>query len=67
MFKRNLFEAALKARGKTAADIASRLSINRATLYKKLAQTTDFTRGEVQDIKDYLGLSAQEAMSIFYA
>ena len=67
MFKRNLFEAALKARGVAIAEIAARLKINRATLYKKMAQTTDFTRAEVQAIKEMLCLSTQEAMEIFYA
>ena len=67
MFKRNLLEAALKAKGKTVGEMAERLGVNRATLYKKMAQTSDFTRGEVQTIKEFLHLSTQEAMEIFYA
>ncbi len=67
MFKRNLFEAAMKKSGKSVGDVACFLQINRTTLYKKLAQKTDFTRAEVQTLKDYFGLSVQETMEIFYA
>lgn len=66
MFQRNLFEAALKTRSKTLSDIAEHLEINRGTLYKKVSQITDFTRAEVQEIKEFLNLSTQETMSIFY-
>ena len=67
MFQRNMFEAALKMRGKNLGDIAVCLGKNRCTVYKKVSQETDFTRAEVQQIKDYLGLSAQETIDIFYA
>ena len=67
MFKRNLLEAALKEKGKTVTDLAECLLINRATLYKKLAQISDFTRSEVEEIKDFLKLSVEETVRIFYA
>ncbi len=47
-------------------NLAKYLGINRATLYKKLAQITDFTRAEVQAIKEYLCLTKDEMMDIFY-
>lgn len=67
MFMRNRFEAALKLRGKTIADTAAILHLNRGTLYKKMRQETDFSRAEVQTLKDALGLSTAETMDIFYA
>ncbi len=67
MFKRNLFEAAMKKSSRKVGDVAACLKINRTTLYKKLAQKTDFTRAEVQSIKEYFGLTTQETMEIFYA
>ena len=67
MFMRDRFEAALKLRGKTIADTAAILHLNRSTLYKKMRQETDFSRAEVQMLKDALGLSNTETLDIFYA
>lgn len=67
MFRRNKFEAILKDREKDLNYIASVLGVSRNTVYKKVAQRTDFTRGEVQAIKESLGLTEEETINIFYA
>ena len=67
MFCRNKFEAALKIKGASMTELADYLKLNRATLYKKVAQQSDFTRAEIQSIKTFLNLSAEEVMDIFYA
>ncbi len=66
MFCRNKFEGTLKFKRVSVEDLAGHMNINRATLYKKIAQKSDFTRAEVQIIKNYLGLSTEEVMDIFY-
>jgi DNA-binding NtrC family response regulator len=66
LFYRNKLEAAMKLRCVKVENLAKHLGINRATFYKKLAQRSDFTRSEVQAIKEYLQLSAKEVMEIFY-
>jgi hypothetical protein len=67
MFLRNKFEAISKDRQKNTKYIADILGVTCGTLYKKMAQRTDFTRGEVQAIKDALNLTEEEIISIFYA
>lgn len=67
MFMRNRFEAALKLRGKTLSDVAEFLQLNRSTVYKKINQKSDFSREEVQILKENLNLSTDEMMEIFYA
>ena len=67
MFRRNMLEAYMKIRGKNLGDIAVCLGKNRCTVYKKMSQETEFTRSEIQKIKDLLELSSQETIDIFYA
>lgn len=67
MFRRNMFEAILKMRGKKLSDVSDFLQVNRSTIYKKVSQETDFTRAEVQKIKEFLELSEQETVDIFFA
>lgn len=67
MFKRNLFESAMARKGKTLGDIATALGLNRCTIYKKVSQKSDFTREEVQKIKEYLDIPVEEMNAIFFA
>ena len=62
-----MFEAILKMRGKKLSDVSDFLQVNRSTIYKKVSQETDFTRAEVQKIKEFLELSEQETVDIFFA
>lgn len=65
MFNRELFEEKIRKANKTIVGIARFLGINRSTLYRKMNQTVDFTRGEMVKLKSYLNLSTQEFMEIF--
>lgn len=67
MFDRNRFRYYLAKRGKTQECVAEYLGINSATLYRKMTGSSDFTRQEIQDTKELLSLSDEEAMSIFFA
>lgn len=67
MFQDNLFRAKLKARRKTVKDIAEAVGVSEATLYRKINGTSDFTRNEIQLIRQYLNLCAEEVDEIFFA
>ena len=62
MFDRNLFNA-----GQTKATVAAHLEINEATLYRKSAGASEFTRDEIQKLKEFLNLTDSEAMKVFFA
>lgn len=67
MFKINLFKAALAANSRTAKDAAEAIGVNEATLYRKMNGKSDFTRNEIQLIRQFLHLSADEVERIFFA
>lgn len=67
MFQDNLFKAQLKAKRRTAKDIAEAVGVSEATLYRKINGTSDFTRNEIQLIRQYLNLCAEEVDEIFFA
>ena len=67
MFQDNLFKAQLKAKRRTVKDIAEAVGVSEATLYRKINGTSDFTRNEIQLIRQYLNLCAEEVDEIFFA
>ena len=46
--------------------LAAQLGIDRSTLYRKLDGGVRITVGEAQTIKDVLGMTSDEARSIFF-
>ena len=50
-----------------AEELAKRCGMDRATLYRRLAKSDDFTIKEVDSIVKVLGLSMEETNSIFFA
>lgn len=66
MFRLNVFKSKLSLHEKTMRDVASAIGINEATLYRKVNGTSDFTRNEIQIIKQFLNLSSDEVESIFF-
>lgn len=50
----------------TISDIAEKIGIDKATLYRRMADTEAFTIGEVEKIAAVLGLSREEAVNIFF-
>ena len=48
-----------------AEELAKRCGMDRATLYRRLAKSDDFTIKEVDSIVKVLGLSMEETNSIF--
>lgn len=67
MFKANLFKAKLIEKGKTTSNIASAIGCNEVTLYRKINGTSDFTRNEIQLIKQELDISFDDVEAIFFA
>lgn len=61
----NLLKAKMVEKGINAEKLAELIGIDRATLYRKLANLDKFTIGEARRIKTALGLSAEEACLIF--
>ena len=67
MFRVNLFKAKLVACGKSAKDVAVILGINEATLYRKMNGKSDFTRNEIQIVRQALAMTTDEVENIFFA
>lgn len=53
-------------RGMTLDDLASRIGINAATLYRKMTGRSEFLRNELQIIRDTLGLNDEQFLLIFF-
>jgi cyanate lyase len=52
-------------KGLTMGDFAKQLGIDRASVFRKLNGSSEFTIGEAQKAKDALELTDQEAVEIF--
>lgn len=63
---KELFDYKIKVKSFSREDIAKLLSINPATLYRKLIGESDFTRKEIQIIKNKLDLSNEDIDLIFF-
>jgi transcriptional regulator with XRE-family HTH domain len=48
-------------------DLADKIGINPATLYRKMAGKSEFSRDEIVKIRDVLNLSASELEAIFFS
>lgn len=67
MFRENLFKSKLAECNITLKEIAAIMGCNEATLYRKMKGQSDFTRNEIQLVKQKLGLSSSEVEAIFFA
>lgn len=52
--------------GMTLDDLASRIGINVATLYRKMTGRNEFLRNELQIIRDTLNLNDEQFLLIFF-
>lgn len=66
MVNRDLFRAKCVEHGISLKDAAGILGVNPATLSRKLAGKSDFTRNEIQLFRAALHLTAQETDFIFF-
>lgn len=67
MFEKNRFRAKVIAAGLTIEDLANILGINPVTLYRKINGSSDFSRNEIQIIRQALNINPREADEIFFA
>lgn len=67
MFNRKKFHGQVIEKGFTLEEIANKIGVNPATLYRKMSGESDFSRKEIQDISAVLRLSDEDIMLIFFA
>ena len=67
MFDRKKFHGRVVSEGYTLAEVAAKIGMNPATLYRKMSGESDFTREEIQKLRAVLRLSADETDVIFFA
>jgi hypothetical protein len=67
VFNRRLFEQKVIESPYTMDELAWKLGINAATLYRKKTGISDFTRSEIQRISEILSLSRDEVVAVFFA
>lgn len=65
MFNEREFRAALARNGMTQAELAETLGISAVTLYRKLKRGGDFTRSEINQMLEVLGI--EDPKGIFFA
>lgn len=65
MFSKNKLKAQMALSGITAKELANRLNINEATLYRKLQADGNFTRREINDMIRILNI--EDPKEIFFA
>lgn len=67
MFDKNKFRARIIECGLTTVKVANLLGISESTLYRKMNDESEFTRSEVQMLRNILALDTQAADLIFFA
>ena len=67
MLNRNKLKAKVIENGFAMKQIAKMLQISESTLYRKINGKSDFTRKEIQDLKEILNLDTKTAEEIFFA
>ena len=67
MFKKNEFRAMLALREISASALAKAIGMDQATLSRKITGQSDFYRFEIEKIREYLSLTPEETLQIFFA
>ncbi|MBQ8893052.1 MAG: XRE family transcriptional regulator [Clostridia bacterium] len=67
LFDSEKFKKRVHELGYTIGEVAGLIGVNEATLYRKIAGTSEFSRAEIQLLRGVLKLSATEAEAIFFA
>lgn len=60
-------EYEIKRRGLVKVDVQQAIGLSRTAFYRKCNGITDFTLSEVRAIADFLGLSPDDILDIFFA
>lgn len=62
-----LLEMRMKQRNKTNESVAAYLGIDPATFYRKKKGDSDFSRKEIQKMRSFLDLTAEDVDQIFFS
>lgn len=62
----NLLKAQIALKGKKISDITDLLKISKSAIYRKLNGKSDFTRKEILMLINFLDISTEKAMQIFF-
>ncbi|CAI3208569.1 XRE family transcriptional regulator [Clostridium neonatale] len=62
----NLLKAQIALKGKKISDITDLLKISKSAIYRKLSGKSDFTRKEILMLINFLDISTEKAMEIFF-
>ena len=62
----NLLKAQIALKGKKISDITKLLKISKSAIYIKLNGKSDFTRKEILLLINFLDISTERAMDIFF-
>lgn len=62
----NLLKAQIALKGKKISDITELLKISKSAIYRKLNGKSDFTRKEILLLINFLDISTERAMDIFF-
>ena len=65
MLSTNELKAEITRKGETVKSVSSKMGMNRATFYRKMCGVSDFTRAEISQLVEILGLSDTVTMKIF--
>lgn len=66
MVNTDLLRSKIVERRTNIAEVAAQMGIDKATLYRRIADSESFTIGEVGKLAQILKLSANEAVAIFF-
>lgn len=66
MVNTRLLRGKIEERGTNVSEVAAKMGVDKATLYRRIANSETFTIGEVGKITEILSLSSEEAIAIFF-
>lgn len=67
MVNTRLLRDKIEEKRTSISEVAARMGVDKATLYRRIANSESFTIGEVGKITEILNLSHDEAVSIFFS
>lgn len=67
MVNTRLLRSKIEDRKTTVSEVAAKMGVDKATLYRRISNGETFTIGEVGKITEILNLSHDEAVSIFFS
>lgn len=67
MVNTHMLRRKIEDRRTTVSEVAAKMGVDKATLYRRIANGETFTIGEVGKITEILNLSHDEAVSIFFS